>query len=59
VDQEGGFMIEHHQWVRDEKGQTMAEYAVVMSVITLAIVVTVGLLSTAIGAELTSVIGIL
>ncbi len=52
-------MIEHHQWVRDEKGQTMAEYAVVMSVITLAIVVAVGLLSTAIGAELTSVIGIL
>jgi Flp pilus assembly pilin Flp len=52
-------MMEHHQSLRDEVGQTMAEYAVVMSVITLAVVVTVGLLSTAIGAKLTSVIGIL
>ena len=32
----------------DESGQTMAEYAVVLGVITIAVVVTLGLLSTAI-----------
>ena len=34
--------------LRDEKGQTMAEYGVVLAVITLGIVVTLGLLSGAI-----------
>ena len=43
----------------DESGQTMAEYAVVLAVITIAVVVTLGLLSDAISAQLTSVIGIL
>jgi Flp pilus assembly pilin Flp len=45
--------------LRDEAGQTMAEYAVVLAVITVAVVVTLGLLSTAISAKLTSVIGVL
>ena len=45
--------------VRDEAGQTMAEYAVVLAVITIAVVVTLGLLSTAISGKLTSVIGVL
>jgi Flp pilus assembly pilin Flp len=45
--------------LRDEAGQTMAEYAVVLAVITVAVVVTLGLLSTAISAKLTSVVGVL
>jgi Flp pilus assembly pilin Flp len=45
--------------LKDEAGQTMAEYAVVLAVITVAVVVTLGLLSTAISAKLTSVIGVL
>jgi Flp pilus assembly pilin Flp len=39
-----------------EAGQTMAEYAVVLGVITIAVVVTLGLLSTAIQGTLTNVI---
>ena len=42
--------------VREEAGQTMAEYAVVLGVITIAVVVTLGLLSTAIKGVLTNVI---
>ena len=42
--------------VRDEAGQTMAEYAVVLGVITIAVVVTLGLLSSAIKSLLTNVI---
>ena len=42
--------------VRNEAGQTMAEYAVVLGVITIAVVVTLGLLSTAIKGVLTNVI---
>jgi Flp pilus assembly pilin Flp len=42
--------------LRDESGQTMAEYAVVLGVITIAVVVTLGLLSTKISALLGSVI---
>jgi len=42
--------------VRDEGGQTMAEYAVVLGVITIAVVVTLGLLSTAIKNTLNNVI---
>jgi Flp pilus assembly pilin Flp len=45
--------------VRDESGQTMAEYAVVLAVITIAVVVTLGFLSSAISTQLNSVIGIL
>jgi Flp pilus assembly pilin Flp len=42
--------------LRDQSGQTMAEYAVVLGVITIAVVVTLGLLSTAIQNLLTNVI---
>ena len=42
--------------VKDEAGQTMAEYAVVLGVITIAVVVTLGLLSTAIKSTLSNVI---
>ena len=45
--------------LKEESGQTMAEYAVVLGVITIAVVVTLGLLSSAISGKLTSVIGIL
>ncbi len=51
-----------HQFIRsarDESGQTMAEYAVVLAVITVAVVVALGLLSSAISAQLSSVIGVL
>ena len=43
--------------LRDEEGQTMAEYGVVLAVITLGIVVTLGLLATGINGALTKVIG--
>jgi Flp pilus assembly pilin Flp len=54
-------MIEHILQLRssDESGQTMAEYAVVPGVITIAVVVTLGLLSTAISNLLTNVISVL
>jgi len=52
-------MSDRFHGLRDEAGQTMAEYAVVLAVITIAVVVTLGLLSTAISGKLTSVIGIL
>ena len=42
--------------LRCESGQTMAEYAVVLGVITIAVVVTLGLLSTAISSTLNNVI---
>ena len=42
--------------VAAEAGQTMAEYAVVLGVITIAVVVTLGLLSTAIKNLLNNVI---
>jgi len=42
--------------LHEEAGQTMAEYAVVLGVITIAVVVTLGLLSTAIQGTLTNVI---
>ena len=43
----------------DEAGQTMAEYAVVLGVITIAVVVTLGLLSTAIQNLLNNVISVI
>ena len=42
--------------VTSESGQTMAEYAVVLGVITIAVVLTLGLLSTAIQNLLNNVI---
>lgn len=45
--------------IRDESGQTMAEYAVVLGVITIAVVVTLGLLSTAIQNLLNNVISVI
>jgi Flp pilus assembly pilin Flp len=51
-----GTMTEFLQKVQDEAGQTMAEYAVVLGVITIAVVVTLGLLSTKISDVLNSVI---
>jgi Flp pilus assembly pilin Flp len=45
--------------LRDESGQTMAEYAVVLGVITIAVVVTLRLLSTSIKGVLTNVIAAL
>ena len=42
--------------IQEECGQTMAEYAVVLGVITIAVVVTLGLLSTAIQNTLNNVI---
>ena len=42
-----------HTLLRIESGQTMAEYAVVLAVITIAVVATLGLLSTAIKGDLT------
>jgi Flp pilus assembly pilin Flp len=49
-------MLEFLSHLRDETGQTMAEYAVVLGVITIAVVVTLGLLSTAIQGMLNDVI---
>jgi Flp pilus assembly pilin Flp len=43
----------------DEIGQTMAEYSVVLGVITIAIVVTLGLLSSSVKSLLTNVISTL
>jgi Flp pilus assembly pilin Flp len=45
--------------VRGQVGQTMAEYAVVLGVITIAVVVTLKLLSTGIKGVLTNVISAL
>ncbi len=42
-----------------EEGQTMAEYGVVLAVITLGVVVALGLLSGAISNAITEVIGFL
>jgi Flp pilus assembly pilin Flp len=42
--------------IEGEAGQTMAEYAVVLAVITIAVVATLGTLSGAISGQLNSVI---
>ena len=42
--------------LKEESGQTMAEYAVVLGVITIAVVVTLGLLSSKISSVLGHVI---
>jgi Flp pilus assembly pilin Flp len=51
-------MLEYFLSLRssDESGQTMAEYAVVLGVITIAVVVTLGLLSAGISNTLSNVI---
>ena len=50
-------MLDEFRGILDcESGQTMAEYAVVLGVITIAVVVTLGLLSTAISSTLNNVI---
>jgi len=51
-------LVKKHEASREE-GQTMAEYAVVLGVITIAVVVTLGLLSTAIQGLLNNVIATL
>ena len=45
--------------LRREEGQTMAEYAVVLAVVTLLVIGAITLLSTNIGKEITKVAGIL
>ena len=45
--------------LQKEEGQTMAEYGVVLAVITLGIVVTLGLLANGINGALNGVIGYL
>jgi Flp pilus assembly pilin Flp len=52
-------MVETLQTRRAEAGQTMAEYAVVLTVITLAVVVTIAALSTATADKLNGVISAL
>ena len=62
IEREGVFiMIERFLGLSlaDEAGQTMAEYAVVLGVITIAVVVTLGLLSTAIQNLLNNVISVI
>ena len=51
--------MKHFTRARNEAGQTMAEYAVVLAVITLAVVLVLTTLSDAIGTKLSSVIAIL
>jgi Flp pilus assembly pilin Flp len=51
-------MVNRVHQLREQSGQTMAEYSVVLAVITLAIVLTFGLLSSGISSELNSVIAI-
>ena len=59
--EEVNHMTKLYLWAlaRQEEGQTMAEYGVVLAVITLLIVGTLGLLSGAINGALNSVIGVL
>ena len=45
--------------IRRESGQTMAEYAVVLGVITLGLVATIGLLSTTIAEHFDGVVSII
>jgi Flp pilus assembly pilin Flp len=49
----------HLDRLQAQAGQTMAEYAVVLAVITIAVVVVLGTLSTKISGQLTSVANIL
>jgi Flp pilus assembly pilin Flp len=49
-------MAKFSEFVREESGQTMAEYAVVLGVIVIAVVVTLGLLSSKITSVLSNVV---
>jgi Flp pilus assembly pilin Flp len=51
--------VQHLNRMRDEAGQTMAEYAVVLAVITIAVVAILTTLSTAITDKLNAVISVL
>jgi Flp pilus assembly pilin Flp len=51
--------VQYLNRMRDEAGQTMAEYAVVLAVITIAVVAVLSTLSTAIQTQLNSVINVL
>ena len=46
-----------YNWLAREDGQTMAEYGVVLAVITVAVIVALGLLSTSIASALNTVRG--
>ena len=50
------FFAKLYLWTQREEGQTMAEYGVVLAVITVAIVATLGLLSGKINSALSAVI---
>ena len=52
-------MIEFFNRLRDESGQTMAEYGVVLAVITLAVVAAISLLSDNVRSAIESVANIL
>ena len=52
-------MLDELRLLRHDAGQTMAEYAVVLGVITLAVVATLGLLNAAILNLLSSVIALI
>lgn len=45
--------------LRRDEGQTMAEYAVVLAVVTIVVIVAIGLLSTAISSKIGEVTNIL
>lgn len=49
----------HSSQFSEQSGQTMAEYSVILSVITLAIVLSVAALSDTIDSALTAIIGII
>jgi Flp pilus assembly pilin Flp len=53
----GGFRMHDQGWMRREDGQTMSEYAVILGVITPAIIVALGLLSGAVQGRIETVIG--
>jgi Flp pilus assembly pilin Flp len=53
----GRFSMHDHGWMRREDGQTMSEYAVILGVITPAIIVALGLLSDAVQGRIETVIG--
>jgi Flp pilus assembly pilin Flp len=53
----GGLRMQDQGWMRREDGQTMSEYAVILGVITPAIIVALGLLSDAVQGRIETVIG--
>jgi Flp pilus assembly pilin Flp len=53
----GRFCMHDHGWMGREDGQTMSEYAVILGVITPAIIVALGLLSDAVQGRIETVIG--